>query len=112
MINELNKIEPNLYSLASIINSISAFLENKMKPEIPPFYYFLRGSIWHLFYIGYSHALAIEDKSLKEQWIITWRKKTIETLKGLHKHYQKIVFKEFNLEEDIWTLRSTSDPED
>ena len=111
MIDELNKIEPNLYSLTSIINSISSFLENKMKPEIPPFYYFLRGSIWHLFYIGYSHALAIEEKSLKEQWIITWRKKTIETLNGLHKHYQKIVFKEFNLEEDIWTSRSTSDPE-
>jgi len=110
--NQLSSLEGNLYSMTCHINNISSFLDNKMRPEISPFYFFMRGSIWHLFYIGYSHALCIEDKKELKRWVKTWKKQTIDTLFEMNKHFRRVLYKEFDYESDPWTQRSTSDPED
>lgn len=109
---EFNKIELNLYSMTTAINHISSFFEEKIKPKIPAFYFFMRGSLWHLFYIGYSHALCIEDEEKLAIWIETWRTHTLDALHGMYKHYHKVVYKEYDYENDPWTSKSTSDPED
>jgi len=110
--SELNKIKGNIYSLTSQINIITRFMDKKLRPELPPFYFFLRGSIWHLFYIGYSHALGITDKDKQKKWILEWRDGAIGTMNGMHKHYKSIVLKDYDYETDVWVTRSASDPED
>ena len=111
VIKKINKIEPNLYSFTHIINDISSFLEKKLKPEVSAFYFFMRGSIWHLLYIGYSHAMAIKEQDELEKWINTWKYKTKNTLTEMTEHYHNIVFKEFDYDSDTWMTRSASDPE-
>ncbi len=111
IIEQINKMEPNLYSFTHRINDITSFLEKKLKPEVSAFYFFMRGSIWHLLYIGYSHAMAIKDQDEVEQWINTWKDKTKTTLLEMTEHYHKIVFKEFDYDSDTWMTRSASDPE-
>ncbi len=110
--SELDKIDGSLYSLTAQINIISSFMDKKIKPELPPFYFFLRGTIWHLFYIGYSHALCIKDTKDLKKWINTWKNETINTLIGVNNHFCKIVYKKYDYDLDPWTQRSTSDPED
>jgi len=109
---EFNDMELNLYSMTTTINHMTSFFEEKIKDKIPAFYFFMRGSLWHLYYIGYSHALCITDEKELAKWIDTWRTRTLATLHGMYKHYGKVVYKEFDYENDPWTSRSTSDPED
>ncbi len=111
LVKEINKIYPNMYSMTSQINNMSMFLEHSLKPEMPTFYFFMRGSLWHLFYIGYSHALSITDKKELVDWINTWKKKTKSTILDMITHYDGIVFKEFDYDTDPWMTRSASDPE-
>ena len=108
----LNKIEPTTFSMTANINIISRFLEDRIKPSIPPFYFFIRGSIWHLLYIGYSHMLCIENEKERANWISDWQKNTIKCLNDLHTHFNKIMKKDFIIEEDSWTWTSTSESED
>lgn len=109
---ELNNIDGTLYSITFVINNITSFLENKVKPEVSPFYFFLRGSIWHLFYIGYAHALSIDNSEQLKKWTYHWKSSVIETLTEMRSHFESIVFKEYDYDKDIWVKRSTSDPED
>jgi len=109
---ELSNVDGTLYSMTFVINNITSFLENKIKPEVTAFYYFMRGSLWHLFYIGYAHALSIENTDQLEKWINHWKSSVIETMTGMRSHFESIVFKEFDYNKDIWVKRSTSDPED
>ena len=111
LVEILDSIEPNLYSLTSKINEISNFLDKTLRPQVQPFYFFMRGSIWHLFYVGYSHAFAIQDEQELEQWINIWKEKTKLTMLDMKKHYVSIVFKEFDYDSDPWMTRSASDPE-
>ncbi len=111
LIKEINKMKPEMYSMTAVINKISMFLEITLKPEAPAFYYFMRGSIWHLFYIGYSHALGTNDKEQRRDWIKLWKKKTKATIVDMTSHYNKVVFKEFDYDTDPWMTRSASDPE-
>ncbi len=111
LIKEINKIQPNLYSMTATLNQLAVFLEQTLRPEVPAFYFFMRGSLWHLFYIGYSHALALNDEKQRVDWIKTWKKKTNSTLLDMTKHYDKIVFKDFDYDKDPWMTRSASDPE-
>jgi len=109
--SELKSIENTLYSLTVIVNRISTFLEKRIKPELPSFYFFIRGSIWHLLYIGYSHAFSIDDKNEREQWIQRWKVMSSETITEISKHFKRVVYKEFNIETDSWMWTSTSEPE-
>jgi len=109
---ELSNVDGTLYSMTFVINNITSFLENKIKPEVTAFYYFMRGSLWHLFYIGYAHALSIENTDQLEKWINHWKSSVIETMTEMRSHFESIVFKEFDYNKDIWVKRSTSDPED
>lgn len=109
---ELDKMEPNLRSLTETVTTITLFMEQKIRPAIPAFYFNMRGSIWHLLYIGYSHALAAHTDNQKREWISTWRDEVKSILKKLPNHFESIVFKEFDLDSDSWTWRSATDPED
>jgi len=111
IISELNKSEDNFYSTTCAINQISRFLEMKIKPGLPSFYFFIRGSIWHLLYIGFAHALSIEDEQLRNTWIKEWKKETQSIIEGLYTHFSKVVNKKFNVNTDPWTWTSTSEPE-
>lgn len=108
---EIGSIEDDLYSLTITVNNIAVFLENMIKPKIPPFYFFIRGSIWHLLYIGYSHALSIEDETIRKEWIANWRNKSITTLSEINQHFKKIIEKEYDLKTDHWIWTSPSEPE-
>ncbi len=111
IIEILQKIEPTPYSMTANIVTISKFLDDKLKPSLPPFYFFIRGSIWHLLFIGYSHMLSIDNEEQKQKWINDWKTESIKSLTGLHDHFNKIMKKEFIMEEDSWTWVSTSEPE-
>ncbi len=111
IISEIKKSENTVYSLTCTINNISRFLEMRIKPELPSFYFFIRGSIWHLLYIGYAHTLSINDKEEKTQWIKIWRGETEDIINGLFTHFSKVVNKKFNINTDPWTWTSTSEPE-
>ena len=111
IISELNKSDDTFYSVACTINQISRFLELKIKPGLPSFYFFIRGSIWHLLYIGFSHALSIEDEELRNKWIKEWKQETQMIIEGLYTHFSKVVHKKFNVNADPWTWTSTSEPE-
>ncbi len=111
IISEIEKIEPNIYSLTVQINHASVFLEKQIKAKIPAFYFFIRGSIWHLFYIGYSHAYCIEDEDVRNNWIASWKIQSIATMRKISKHFKKVVHKEFDIEKDPWLWVSTSEPE-
>jgi len=86
-------------------------MDKILKPKVPAFYFYMRGSIWHLMYIGYSHAMAIENTDKLETWIINWKEKTISTLTDMTAHYHSVVFKNFDFDNDTWMHRSASDPE-
>lgn len=109
--DEINQIKPTIFSLTKTISHLSTFLEQKLRPEAQAFYFFLRGSIWHLFYIGYSHALCLKDDAKLYEWIENWKVKTIATLMDMIQHYESIVYKDFDFKTDPWMLRSASDPE-
>ncbi|MEY8203538.1 MAG: 6-hydroxymethylpterin diphosphokinase MptE-like protein [Bermanella sp.] len=111
LIKEISTIKPNVYSLTSKINELSEFMENTLKPKVPAFYYFMRGSVWHLFYIGYSHALSTRNQMDLDNWIRTWKSKSNATIKEMAEHYKGVVFKEFDYDSDPWMTRSASDPE-
>ena len=108
---QVDEIDGSLYSFTCKINDITAFMERKIKQSVPAFYFFMRGSIWHLLYIGYSHAMALRDQSEVEKWIETWRHDMKATIADMVDHYSKVVFKEFDYDSDPWMLRSASDPE-
>ncbi len=110
LISELGKMEFDLYSLTAKINQLSNFLETKIKPELPPFYHFIRGTVWHLFYIGYSHALCINDQAELKKWIRTWNLEAIRILGFLPGHFAKVVHKKYDLKTDHWTR--TYEPSD
>jgi len=107
---ELGKMDFDLYSLTAKINQLSNFMETRIKPEIPPFYHFIRGTVWHLFYIGYSHALSISDEKELRKWIRTWNIEAIRVFNFLPGHFSSVVHKEYDLETDHWTW--TYEPSD
>ena len=113
IIEQISLMTHDLYSFSTKINDISTFMDKVLKPKVPAFYFYMRGSIWHLLYIGYSHALAIkkEDKKDLEQWIASWKEKTISMLTKMPVHYNSVVFKDFDYDSDPWMHRSASDPE-
>ncbi len=111
IISEISKSKNNLYDLTCTINNISRFLEMQLKPNLPSFYFFIRGSIWHLLYIGYSHALMINSNEECGSWIDTWKSETTETINGLIKHFSSITNKKHNINTDPWTWISTEEPE-
>jgi len=111
IISEISSSKNELYSLTCTINNISRFLEVQLKPSLPPFYFFIRGSIWHLLYIGYSHALMMESYEEVEDWVSTWKTESIDTISGLIKHFSSVVNKKYNMNNDPWTWTSTEEPE-
>ena len=111
IISEINNSGDDFYSFTCTINQISRFLEMKIKSNLPSFYFFIRGSIWHLLYIGFSHALSISDEEEKTKWIKTWKQEAEVIIKGLSTHFSKTVHKKFNINTDPWTWTSTSEPE-
>ena len=110
LVSELGKMPFDLYSLTAKINQLSNFMETKIKPELPPFYHFIRGTVWHLFYIGYSHALCIENEKDLRKWIRTWNLEAIRVLGFLPGHFASVVHKEYDIDTDHW-LR-TNEPSD
>ncbi len=111
IISEISKSKNELYDFTCTINNISRFLEMQLKPNLPPFYFFIRGSVWHLLYIGYTHALSIESEEACKDWIETWKKESMETLKGLKSHFSSIVNKKYHIDSDPWTWTPTEEPE-
>ncbi|MEY8200495.1 MAG: 6-hydroxymethylpterin diphosphokinase MptE-like protein [Colwellia sp.] len=111
IISKINNSGDDFYSFTCTINQISRFLEMKIKSNLPSFYFFIRGSIWHLLYIGFSHALSISDEEEKTKWIKTWKQEAEVIIKGLSTHLSKTVHKKFNINTDPWTWTSTSEPE-
>lgn len=109
--NELKNTSDDFYTFTCTINGISRFLERQLKPELPSFYFFIRGSIWHMLYIGYAHALSIRLEDDKEKWISTWKDHVYQILKDLNAHFSKVVHKDFDMEKDPWTWMSTSEEE-
>jgi len=111
IIEQIGLMDNDIYSFSTKINDISTFMDKILKPKVPAFYFYMRGSIWHLMYIGYSHAMAIENTDKLETWIINWKEKTISTLTDMTAHYHSVVFKNFDFDNDTWMHRSASDPE-
>ncbi len=111
MLEQINKMDTNLYSFTSKINDITSFLERKLKPEAASFYFFMRGSIWHILYIGYSHAMALKDEEEIAAWINIWKERASTMLIEMTKHYCSVVYKDYDYDTDVWMTRSASDPE-
>ena len=111
VIEQIGLMTNDMYSFSTKINDISTFMDKILKPKVPAFYFYLRGSIWHLLYIGYSHALATKNNEDLIDWINIWKEKTVNILQEMPTHYKSIVFKEFNYDSDPWVSRSASDPE-
>ena len=66
-------------------------------------YTLLKGSIYHLLSIGYSHLFALhtdETESKQATYFTTWRSAFLEFLDKVPNHFKQITHKEYVLEQD------------
>lgn len=97
--------------IINLFYSINHHLQTKIKNENEALYYFIRGSVWHFLHAGFSHIFALKEgidrRSFKENWLRLFR----SFIDGLETHFNSILEKDFNIEEDPLTRRSISQTE-
>lgn len=97
--------------ITRICSEISRYVEGQLQREDQGFYYMIRGTIRHFLYVGLSHALAMKDDHMIDEFLGNWKEGFITCMKQLPSHFQSITEKEYSLEDDTWVRRSIDDPE-
>ncbi len=81
-------------------------------------YALLKGSIYHLLHIGYSHLLALQadtdDKQPKQaSFLAAWQSTYLEFLNNVPNHFKSIINKDYATEQgDHWLHRNLTEPEE
>lgn len=95
----------DLAELTALCFRLNQYLQDKVLPDQPSHYYFVRGSIWHFLHAGYSHAFALPDGEGRRAWIGWWKDCFDRFLMDLPGHLHSVLDKDFGLP-DPWIDRS------
>ncbi|AZZ91287.1 DUF115 domain-containing protein [Hahella sp. KA22] len=95
-----------------VCNRINTYMEDQVQTKAKEFYFLLRGSIRHFLYIGFAHALAIQNDAERLTFMEEWRQTMLRFLLDVHKHFLQVMYKKFDLATDPWVRRSINDPDD
>lgn len=128
--NQLGSIETKLTDIAAYIKSLcqrrlrgkkditrlsselSRYLEGQLINDDMGFYYMIRGAIRHFLYVGFSHALAMQDDREIAVFLDKWKKAFTESMSALPDHFRGVTNKTYDLETDPWVRLSIHDPEE
>ncbi len=97
-----------------LITKVTRALEG-LKNKDEPTYYFIRGAIRHIEYVGYSHVMALPDDEVAtlQEFLLAWKEKALELLEAMPEHFLRIAGKErFELESDPWVEQSIHEEEE
>jgi len=97
--------------LTGICYRINNYLQQDLKANNESFYFFIRGSIWHFLHAGFSHTLTINDSNERMQFLASWQEAFKDFLGGVQGHFQEVIFKEFDMEKDLFVHRSIANVE-
>lgn len=98
--------------ITRLCSELSRYLEGTLLKEEKGFYFMIRGAIWHFLYVGFSHALAMQDDKAIAVFLQDWKKGFIACMSALPGHFRKVTNKTYNLETDPWVRLSIHDPEE
>lgn len=88
--DELSKPIESNSDMSKACFRINYYLQKEFTKKYNSIYYFIRGSVWHLLYMGFSHAMGIQQNELKLQFLNDWRAGVTEILENLPKHLHKV----------------------
>jgi hypothetical protein len=102
----------NMEDMTIRCSKINWYLEEILKPSTPDFYYFVRGAVRHYLCVGFAHAFAIRDTSARMQFIADWKAAFSACFRDKPDHFRSVVYKEFDIDTDIWVKQSSIEAED
>lgn len=99
----LDKMEPTSKSFDKAIFVILQFLEGQLARDQNMLYYFIRGTYWHYFYVGYGHCFTLPPNSeLRVKSIEIWKKRFVDFLDKMEQHMKIVTQRNLSIEKDDW----------
>jgi len=98
--------------ITRLSSELSRYLEGTLINEDKGFYYMIRGAIRHFLYVGFSHALAMQDEKAIAVFLGGWKKGFVDCMSALPEHFRSVTNKTYDLETDPWVRLSIHDPEE
>jgi hypothetical protein len=92
----------NIEELFRVCHKINRYMSINVNKEYGYIYYTLRGSIWHVCYVGASISLSTQNQDDQVKFIKTWKTSILELLSELPNHYRSITNKSYPDDSDPW----------
>ncbi|WP_417566191.1 6-hydroxymethylpterin diphosphokinase MptE-like protein [Marinobacter sp.] len=97
--------------ITRVTSEVSRYMEQNLINQNPSFYYMIRGAVRHFLYVGFAHALAMDDSQDVAGFLKTWKSRFLDCLEALPKHFHKVTHKDYDMTTDPWIYQSINDPE-
>ncbi|MEC8428942.1 MAG: hypothetical protein VXZ35_10975, partial [Pseudomonadota bacterium] len=83
------------YQLGLQAFKIAHYLEKEFTEKHSSVYYFIRGSIWHLLYAGYSHSMGINNKEEQSEFLQHWNQSALDTCQSICEHFENLASRDY-----------------
>ena len=102
---------PGLEGFTDLCHNLFYHAETQIRQQHQNVYFFVRGSAWHLIFIGYSHLYALDDETQQRDLYRIWHHSLMTMMDHWLAHFDQILQIDKTLEQDVLVQRTMRESE-